>query len=82
MTADDLVETSVDPPNDLRQYGALDFELWKDIGEEFLIKSTVNNWLSCAPNGGSLSTWLAGDLICEVVHEMIACPTIVLVPLT
>ena len=27
------VPTSTNPPNDLNQYGALDFTLWQDIGE-------------------------------------------------
>ena len=33
---------------------AVDWKLWKEIEEEFMVKSTINDWLVCPPNGGSM----------------------------
>ena len=43
---DNMSPVSVEPPNDLVQYGALKFSLWRSIGEEFMIKSTVTGLLA------------------------------------
>ena len=66
---------SDDPPNDLLLYGALDFSVWKSIGEEFMIKSTVNNWIACVNNTGSLTRYVRGSLSCRLIHSITSvCP--------
>ena len=49
------VPISTTPPLNESSLGALDWDLWKNIGEEFLIKSNINNWLVCQPKIGSIS---------------------------
>ena len=53
------------------QYDAMEFSLWKDIGSEFLIKSNINNWISCKPSpDGNLVTFVDGDIKCKVVKRV------------
>jgi hypothetical protein len=61
-TAD--VEISTDAPLNETAFGAMNYELWLNIGEEFLIKSNINDWIICQPNGGSLVRGIDGDLSC------------------
>ena len=46
--------------------GAMDFSLWREIGTDFLVKSNINNWISCSEDGGSLVTQIEGGLNCKV----------------
>ena len=72
---DEMSSVSYTPPNDLIRYGALNFSLWKSIGEEFMIKSTVNNWLACFPNIGSLTRFEAGSVTCRLIRSITSiCP--------
>ena len=59
------------------QYDAMDFLLWKDIGSEFLIKSNINNWISCKPStDGNLVTYVDGSINCKVAkYESPNCNT-------
>ena len=56
---------STTPPRDENELGSLEFGLWKEIGNELLIKNTVNNWLICSENGGSLVELRNGPLSCN-----------------
>ncbi len=67
------VEVSTVPPLSETEKGALAFNLWNNIGSEFMIKSTINNWIKCKPGTGSLVTMTAGSITCEAVHEVIDC---------
>ena len=62
---------STTPPQDESQPGSMDFELWKEIGNDLLIKSTVNNWLICLDNGGSLVEWRSGPMKCNVTKVIV-----------
>ena len=42
--------------------GAMDFNLWTEIGTDFLIKSNINNWISCSEDGGSFVKHTEGGL--------------------
>lgn len=64
------VRTSTDPPTSEIDYNAIDFNLWKKIGTEFMIKSNINNWISCQENGGSLVEFRAGGLNCKLVNNV------------
>ena len=66
---------SYEPPNDLVQYGALNFSLWQNFGEEFMIKSTVSNWIACVPDAGSLTRYVKGSLSCRLIRSITSiCP--------
>ena len=67
-TVPDPVPESTTPPSDIQQYGALEYSLWKNIGEEFMIKSSVNNWIACVPDTGvSFTQWQLGFLTCRMI---------------
>ncbi len=58
------VEISTVAPLNETALGAMDYELWQNIGEEFLIKSNINDWIICEPDGGSLVRGVDGELTC------------------
>ena len=81
VTVSGQVATSTTPPSDINQYGALDFPLWQNIGEEFMVKSNINNWIACLPGTGSFSRFIAGSLTCRMIKSItINCPTLPNVP--
>ncbi|CAB4020437.1 Hypothetical predicted protein, partial [Paramuricea clavata] len=59
----DVEISNVAPLNEIA-LGAMDFELWQNVGEEFLIKSNINDWIVCEPDGGSLVREVDGSLSC------------------
>ena len=50
--------------------GAVDWKLWKEIEEEFMVKSTINDWLVCQPNGGSMVAKKEGFINCENIKNV------------
>ena len=56
------VPISTTPPLNESSHGAVDWNIWKNIGQEFMIKSNINDWIVCQPNGGSLVTKTPGSL--------------------
>ena len=66
---------STTPPASETDYAAMKFNLWRSIGQEILIKSNLNHWISCTPAGGNLLTWTPGILYCGVVKNVSSqCP--------
>ena len=61
---------STTPPTSETDYAAMDFNIWKSIGQEILVKSNLNHWFSCTPGTGSLLTWAEGTLNCGVVKNV------------
>ena len=51
-------------------YEAMNFALWRTIGKEFLIKSNINNWISCKDGTGSLVEQKKGSLTCKLVKQV------------
>jgi len=51
-------------------YEAMDFALWRTIGKEFLIKSNINNWISCKEGTGSLVQQKKGSITCKLVKQV------------
>ena len=47
------VPVTTTPPLDEWSAGAVDFNLWKHIGQDFMVKSSINDWIVCRPNGGT-----------------------------
>ena len=50
--------------------GAVDWKLWKDIGQEFMVKSTINDWIVCQPNNGSIVVKKGGSIICKNIKNV------------
>ena len=63
------VLVSTTPPLCESSLGAVDWKLWKDIGQEFLIKSTID-WIVCQPNDGSIVVKKEGSIICRNIKNV------------
>jgi hypothetical protein len=57
-------------PSNPDTHGALDFATWPSFGSEFLITSTINNWIQCTAGTGSLVTLTEGSISCQVVKPV------------
>ena len=64
------VPISTTPPLNESSLGAVDWDLWKNIGEEFMIKSNINDWLVCQPNNGSIVTPNRGSISCHNIKNV------------
>ena len=64
------VTISTTPPLNEHDYNAFEFSLWKRFGTEIFIKSNINNWLVCSPNGGSFVDWRRGSVDCKIVNHI------------
>ncbi len=47
--------------------GALDFSQWASVGDNLLVKSNINHWITCSPGSGSLVTETTGSMSCSIV---------------
>ena len=68
--SDANVPISTAPPLNESSLGAVDWKLWKEIGKEFMVKSTINDWLVCEPNGGSMVAKKKGLINCENIKNV------------
>ena len=64
------VPISTTPPLSESSLGAVDWNLWKNIGKEFMVKSNINDWIVCQPNGGSLVTKTQGSMSCQNIKNV------------
>ena len=64
------VPISTTPPLSGSSLGAIDWKVWKDIGKEFMVKSNINDWIVCQPDGGSIVTKKSGGIICQNVKNV------------
>ena len=64
------VPISTTPPLSESSRGAVDWNLWKNIGKVFMIKSNINDWIVCQPNGGSLVTKTKGGISCQNIKNV------------
>ena len=70
-TANTRVSTTV--PLSETHYEAMDFALWRTIGNQVLIKSNINNWIACkegSDGSGSIVRQRAGSLSCKLVKQV------------
>ena len=51
-------------------YEAMDFALWRTIGNQTLIKSNINNWIVCKEGTGSIVRQKGGSLNCKLVKQV------------
>ena len=66
--ANTRVSTTV--PLSETHYEAMDFALWRTIGNQVLIKSNINNWIACKEGSGSVVRQKAGSLSCKLVKQV------------
>jgi len=66
------VPVSTTPPKSETDYNAVDFALWKQLGNEFMVKSNINNWIACSENGGSLVNQSSGGISCTQIKTVTA----------
>ena len=73
------VPISDTPPLGDNSTGALPYRLWGDISKgQFLVKSNINNWLSCNDSTGALVNGKANSISCKIVKvESSVCANIV-----
>ena len=64
------VPISTTPPVNESSLGAVDWNLWKNIGQEFMVKSNINDWIVCQPNGGSIVEKKTGSLSCQNIKNV------------
>ena len=64
------VPVSTTPPLSESSLGALDWNVWKDVGQEFMVKSTINHWIVCQQNIGSIVTKQSGSISCKNVKNV------------
>ena len=67
---DTNVPVSTTPPLSESSLGAVNYYAWRFIGEEFMVKSNINDWIVCRPNGGSLVRGLNGKLSCKNIKNV------------
>jgi hypothetical protein len=68
--SDANVPISTTPPLNESSLGAVDWNLWKNIGKDFMVKSNINDWIVCQPNGGSLVTKTQGSMSCQNIRNV------------
>ena len=66
--ADTRVSTTV--PLSETHYEAMDFALWRTIGNQTLIKSNINNWIACKEGTGSIVRQKVGSVTCKLVKQV------------
>ena len=64
------VPISTTPPLSESSLGAVDWNIWKNIGQEFMIKSNINDWIVCQPKAGSLVTKTTGSVSCQNIKNV------------
>ena len=69
-SASATVPVSTSPPKNTTDFNALDFNLWKDIGSDFMVTSNINHWISCSPGSGSLVAVKYGSITCRNVKNV------------
>ena len=64
------VPISTTPPLSESSLGSVDWNVWKDIGKDFMVKSNINDWIVCQPRGGSIVTHTHGSLSCQNIKNV------------
>ena len=64
------VRISTTPPLNESSLGAVDWRLWKNVGEELMVKSNINDWVVCQQTSGSFLTNDAGSVSCHNIKNV------------
>ena len=65
-----VVPISTTPPLNESSLGAVDWNNWKDIGKNFMVKSNINDWIVCQPINGSIVTQKDGSISCQNIKNV------------
>ena len=64
------VPISTTPPLNESSRGAVEWNVWKEIGKEFMVKSNINDWIVCQPSNGSIVTEKGGPISCQNIKNV------------
>jgi hypothetical protein len=66
------VPVSINAPHNEEDFNALQFSRWSAFAptNEFLVKSSITNWISCLPGTGNLLSYTQGTLTCRVERNV------------
>ena len=64
------VRISTTPPLSESSLGAVNWTLWKNIGQEFMVKCNINDWIVCQPNEGSIVEEKDGSISCQNIKNV------------
>ena len=64
------VPISTTPPLSESSLGAVDWNVWKDIGNDFMVKSNINDWIVCQTRGGSIVKKKQGSISCQNIKNV------------
>ena len=64
------VPISTTPPLNESSLGAVNWTLWKNIGEEFMVKCNINNWIVCQPDSGSIVEKKGTLISCQNIKKV------------
>ena len=64
------VPISTTPPLNESSLGAVDWNYWNDIGHTLMVKSNINDWIVCQPDGGSIVVYKNGSMICQNIKNV------------
>ena len=64
------VPISTSPPLHEEDYNAFSFSLWKQFGQEILLKSNIMTWFICSPDVGNFVEWKDGRISCKAVKRI------------
>ena len=64
------VPISTTPPLSESSLGAVNWTLWKSIGQEFMVKCNINDWIVCQPGEGSIVEEKDGSISCENIKNV------------
>ena len=68
--SDANVPISTTPPLNESSLGAVDWNVWKDIGKDFMVKSNINDWIVCQPINGGIVTQKDGSISCKNIKNV------------
>ena len=65
------VPISTTPPLNESTLGAVNWDYWKNIGDAFMVKSNINDWIVCKQDQqGSIVEKKEGGLSCENIKDV------------
>ena len=64
------VPISTTPPLNESSLGAVDWNFWTNIGEELMVKSSINHWVVCEQISGSFLTKKVGSASCQNIKNV------------
>ena len=64
------VPITTTPPLNESSLWAVEWSIWKEIGEEFMVKSNINDWIVCQPSNGSIVAKKEGPISCQNIKNV------------